>query len=344
MATTPRASMKDVAALAGVSVTTVSHVLSDASGKRISPETRERVRSAAERLGYRPNAVARGLRLRRTHTLGLVSDQIATSPHAGHLILGAQEAASKLGWLLVLVNTSDDRDLEEREIRSLLDRQVDGFLYATMYHRVVEVPRALAGSPTVLLDSRPVDGSVSSVVPDEVAGGRAAVRELLRHGHRRVGFVTNVDDIPATHGRLEGYRQALAEAGVPFDPRLVVAEAPDTHGGQRAARRLLGGPDRPTALFCFSDSMAMGAYHAAAELGLRIPHDVSVVGFDNHELIADGLRPELTTVALPHHEMGVRAVEQLLHEIDLAAPATPSHQSLPCPVVRRRSVGPPGPT
>ena len=322
--------MKDVAALAGVSVTTVSHVLSDAVGKRISAETRDRVRSAADQLG-------------RTHTLALVSDKIATSPHAGHMILGAQEAASKLGWLLMLVNTSNDADLEEREITSLLDRQVDGFLYATMYHRVVEVPRVLAGSPTVLLDARPLDGSVSSVVPDEVDGGRAAVAELLRHGHRRVGFVTNVDDIPATRGRLEGYRHALTEAGVPFDPRLVVPEVPDTHGGQRAARQLLEAPDHPTALFCFSDSMAMGAYHAAAELGLRIPQDVSVVGFDNHELIADGLRPELTSVALPHYEMGVRAVEQLLHEIDLAAPVTPSHQSVPCPIVRRRSVGPPGP-
>ena len=336
--------MKDVAGLAGVSVTTVSHVLNDVTGKRIPQETRDRVRAAAEQLGYRPNAVARGLRLRRTHTLALVSDEIATSPHAGHMILGAQEAASKLGWLLMLVNTSNDAELEEREIQSLLDRQVDGFLYATMYHRVVDVPQVLAGSPTVLLDARSADGSVSSVVPDEVGGGRTAVGELLRHGHRRVGFVTNVDDIPATHGRIEGYRQALAEAGVPFEARLVVAEVPDTHGGQRAARQLLTAPDRPTALFCFSDSMAMGAYHAAAELGLRIPQDVSVVGFDNHELIADGLRPELTSVALPHSDMGVRAVEQLLQEIDLAAPVTPSHQSVPCPIVRRSSVGPPGPT
>ena len=336
--------MKDVAGLAGVSVTTVSHVLNDVTGKRIPQETRDRVRAAAEQLGYRPNAVARGLRLRRTHTLALVSDEIATSPHAGHMILGAQEAASKLGWLLMLVNTSNDAELEEREIQSLLDRQVDGFLYATMYHRVVDVPQVLAGSPTVLLDARSADGSVSSVVPDEVGGGRTAVGELLRHGHRRVGFVTNIDDIPATHGRIEGYRQALAEAGVPFEARLVVAEVPDTHGGQRAARQLLTAPDRPTALFCFSDSMAMGAYHAAAELGLRIPQDVSVVGFDNHELIADGLRPELTSVALPHHDMGVRAVEQLLQEIDLAAPVTPSHQSVPCPIVRRSSVGPPGPT
>jgi LacI family transcriptional regulator len=327
-----------------VSVTTVSHVLNDVPGKRISSQTRDRVREAAERLGYRPNTVARGLRLRRSHTLALVSDEIATTPYAGRMILGAQEAASKQGWLLMLVNTSNDPALEEREIQSLLQRQVDGFVYATMYHRVVDVPSLLAGSPTVLLDARSSsDDPISSVVPDEVSGGRAAAEELLSHGHRRVGFLTNVDDIPATHGRLEGYRQALAAAGVDFDQQLVVAETPDTQGGQRAARHLLLNPGRPTALFCFNDRMAMGAYHAAAELGLRIPQDLSVVGFDNQDLIADGVRPGLTTVALPHYEMGVWAVEQLLQEIDLAAPVTPSHQVLPCPIVRRSSVGPPGP-
>ena len=334
--------MRDVAAAAGVSVTTVSHVLNEVPGKRIPTQTRDRVRAAAEGLGYRHNHLARGLRLGRSQTLALVSDVVATTPFAGQMILGAQEAAAKVGWVLMLVNTSRDPALEEREIRSLLERQVDGFLYATMFHRIVEVPRLLADTPTVLLDARSVDGSVSSVVPDEVTGGRTAVEELLRHGHRRIGFLTNLDDIPATTGRLEGYRQALAAAGIAFDERLVVADASDSHGGERAARRLLTGPDRPTGIFCFSDRMAMGAYHVAAELGLRIPQDLSVVGFDNQAFVADGLRPELTTLALPHYEMGAWAAEQLLQEIDVEAPVTPSHQSLPCPIVRRSSVGPPG--
>jgi LacI family transcriptional regulator len=342
MARTPKTSMRDVAAAAGVSVTTVSHVLNDAPGKRITADTRDRVRAAAEELGYRHNHLARGLRLGRTQTLALVSDVIATTPFAGQMVLGAQEAATKAGWVLMLVNTSRDPALEEREIRSLLERQVDGFLYATMFHRIVEVPQLLADSPTVLLDARSMSGSVSSVVPDEVSGGRTAVEELLRHGHRRVGFLTNIDDIPATTGRLEGYRQALAAAGIAFDGELVVGDTSDSHGGERAARRLLTVPERPTGIFCFSDRMAMGAYHVAAELGLRIPHDLSIVGFDNQAFVADGLRPELTTLALPHYEMGVWAVEQLLQEIDMAAPVTPSHQSLPCPIVRRSSVGPPG--
>lgn len=337
-----RVSIKDVAVAAGVSVTTVSHVLNEVPGKRVSQSTRARVHAAAAELAYRPNSIARGLRLRRSHTLALVSDEIATTPYAGRMILGAEEAASKHGRLLMLVNTSRDSELEEREIGSLLQRQVDGFLYATMYHRLVEVPALLSGVPTVLLDARSANGSVSSVAPDEVAGGRAAVQELLNNGHTRIGFITNLDDIPATHGRLQGYREALAGAGVPFEKRLVVADvASDSHGGQRAALELLERQDRPTALFCFNDRMAMGAYHAAAELRLSIPADLSVVGFDDQEVISDGLRPGLTSVALPHYEMGVWAVEQLLQEIDAAAPVTPRHALLACPVVRRCSVGPP---
>ncbi|MBC9822612.1 LacI family DNA-binding transcriptional regulator [Terrabacter sp. MAHUQ-38] len=343
MAKTPKTSMRDVAAAAGVSVTTVSHVLNDVPGKRITADTRDRVRAVAQELGYRHNHLARGLRLGRSQTLALVSDVIATTPFAGQMVLGAQEAAAKVGWVLMLVNTSRDPALEAREIRSLLERQVDGFLYATMFHRIVEVPELLVDTPTVLLDARSASGSVSSVVPDEVSGGRTAVEELVRHGHRRIGFLTNVDDIPATAGRLEGYRQALAAAGIALDETLVAADTSDSYGGERAARRLLTRTDRPTGIFCFSDRMAMGAYHVAAELGLRIPQDLSVVGFDNQAFVADGLRPELTTLALPHYEMGVWAVEQLLQEMDLAAPVTPSHQSLPCPIVRRSSVGPPGP-
>jgi LacI family transcriptional regulator len=340
-----RMSIKDVAAAAGVSITTVSHVLNEVPGKRISESTRARVRTAAAELAYRPNSIARGLRLQRSYTLALVSDEIITTPYAGRMILGAQEAAYKHGWMLMLVNTSNDRELEERAVGSLLQRQVDGFLYATMYHRLVEVPALLSGTPTVLLDARSADGSVSSVAPDEVAGGRAAAQELLNSGHTRIGFLTNLDDIPATHGRFKGYRAALAGAGVPFDKRLVVADtASDSHGGQRAALELLGRPDRPTALFCFNDRMAMGAYHAAAELGLCIPGDLSIVGFDDQDVIADGLRPGLTTVALPHYEMGVWAVEQLLREIDAEAPVTPSHELLACPVVRRNSVQPRRPT
>jgi LacI family transcriptional regulator len=337
---TKRISIKDVALRAGVSVTTVSHVLNDTPGKRISDETRSRVREVAEELNYRANGMARSLRTQRSHILAMVSDQIATTPHAGQIILGAQEAASKSGWLLMLVNSSGDRETERAEIRALQQRQVDGFLYATMYHQVVDVPAELGDSAVTLLDARCDDPRIPSVAPDEVQGGQAATQLLLDQGHRRIAMMSNVDDIPATRGRLEGHVRALRGAGIDPGDDPVVRDLSDAGGGYRAGLELLDRTPRPTAIFCFNDRMAMGLYQAAAERGLRIPEDLSVVGFDNQELIADGLRPGLTTVALPHYEMGAWAVETLIRRIE--GPDTPSEQVLlPCPVVERGSVAPP---
>ena len=335
-----KVSIKDVAHRAGVSATTVSHVLNAVPGKRVSEDTRERVHAAAGELGYVPNGVARSLRLQRSQILALISDELATTPYAGEVILGAQEAASKHGWLMMLVNSGGDPGVEAAEIAALRQRQVDGFLYATMYHREVEVAAPLRDVPTVLLDARTQDPSLSSVVPDEVQGGRTATQALLDAGHTRIAFATNVDDIPATTGRLEGYLAALGDAGLTPDPGLVHPEVSITQGGLRAGRALLDLEPRPSAIFCFNDRMAMGVYHAAAERGLRIPDDLSVVGFDNQELIADGLQPGLTTVALPHYEMGAWAVETLVRQIQ--APDTPPEQvRLACPLVTRGSVAAP---
>jgi LacI family transcriptional regulator len=333
-----KVTMADIAHVAGVSMATASRALSD--HPKVAGSTRARVQAAAADLGYVPNAMARGLRTQRSYTLGLVSDQIATTPYAGRVILGAQEAAAAQGWLLLLLSSGGDPELERREIQTLLQRQVDGLLYAAMYHQLVTPPPTLAQVPSVLLDARSNDASLPSVVPDEVGGARAAVAELVRAGHRRIGFVTNIDDIPATRGRMEGYRQALRDAGIGYDGSLVAAGTSSAPGGYPVALSLLDRPDRPTALFCFNDRMAMGAYQAAATLGLRVPEDVSVIGFDNQETLAEGLRPGLTTIALPHYEMGVWAVEAVLAQIH--DPQTPAeHGVLACPLVRRESVAPP---
>jgi LacI family transcriptional regulator len=337
-----KVNIRDVAAEAGVSVTTVSHVLNHFSGARVSDETRQRVEASAERLGYAANGLARGLRLQRSQTLGLLSDEIATTPHAGRIILGAQETASARGWVLILLTTGKDRQAEQREIRALTQHRVDGVLYATMYHREVVVPQQLRVMPVVLLDASSRDETIPSVVPDEVGGGRAAVQHLLEHGHRSIGFVTNVDDIPATHGRLRGYRAALDEAGIGYRPDLVVAATTDARGGFRAASALLDRPDRPTALFCFNDRLAMGAYRAAAELGLRVPADLSIIGFDNQELIAENLYPGLTTMALPHYEMGAWAVSTMIDTVEGKSAEDARRITMPCPLIVRESVSAPG--
>ncbi|HLT82712.1 MAG TPA: LacI family DNA-binding transcriptional regulator, partial [Phototrophicaceae bacterium] len=193
--------IRDVAELAGVAPSTVSVVLNDTAGARVAGSTRDRVRAAAAELGYAPNSLARGLRTQRSETLAFIGDVIATTPYAGELIQGAQEAAWEAGYLLMVVNTGGDARLEERAVQALRQQQVEGALYATMYHRAVTVPDVLRGLPTVLLDARPVAGEATFVVPDEQTGAEDAVEELVRHGHRRIGFVRDLHDGPAVDRR-----------------------------------------------------------------------------------------------------------------------------------------------
>jgi LacI family transcriptional regulator len=338
--------IKDVATAAGVSVTTVSHVLNDVSYARVSPETRDKVRTAAEELGYGPNRLARALRTQRTGMLGLVSEDIATTPHAGRIILGADEAAKARGYNLMIINTSGSASLDSRraDVEALLERRVDGILYATMYHRAVELPANLGSVPSVLVDSVATGGNITAVIPDEEGGARAAVGALLEAGHTRIGFLNNTDDVPATHQRLQAFRATLAAAGLDGGAAPVEAAVSEVQGGYEAARRILTREDGITALFCYNDRMALGAYRAAAELGLSIPGDLSVVGFDDQELIAANLHPGLTTVALPHYEMGAWATEHLIDAVegktDLSLMAL--HPTiLGCPLVSRDSIAAP---
>jgi LacI family transcriptional regulator len=332
--------IREVAKAAGVSVTTVSNSLN--GGGNLPPETRERVRKIAEQLNYAPNRLARGLRSQRSRIIGFVSDEISTTPFAGRMILGAQETADEYESTLMVVDSSKQIDREAREVSALLEHQVDGIIYARMYHQVVTVPPVLRGVPTVLLDAVAIDASLSSVVPDEVDAARSAIDRLVTAGHSRIAFINNEDDIPASHGRLTGYRESLTAHGIAFDPALVIRRAADPTGGREGALALLNRANRPTAIFAFSDRTAMGVYQAVSLLGLRIPEDVSVISVDNLELIADGLLPGLTTMALPHYEMGAWAMHRLNELIqNPSAGETPKIATLTCPLIERGSVGPP---
>lgn len=327
--------MIDVAKLAGVSQTTVSFVINENPG--IPEETKERVLAAIAEIGYRPNMAARHMRTRRTNMIGLVADQIATTPYAGQIIKGAQDAAWKNGKILLNVNIDDEPGLERTGLEILLERQVEGIIYATMFHRPVQPHPFLYETNSVLLDCFDPIGSLPSVVPDEVEGGYTATRYLAELGHRSIGFISNIDDIPATGGRMRGYCRALEEAGLPYQAELVRQEESNAKGGYRAAMGLFQQAERPTAVFCFNDRMAMGAYDALRKLGLRIPEDVAIVGFDNQEIIADNLYPSLTTLQLPHYEMGEWAVNFLINNLEQANPENPIQHKIGCPLVRRES-------
>jgi LacI family transcriptional regulator len=329
--------MYDVARAAGVSQTTVSFVVNNVRNSNIPQETRERVLAAVEELGWRPNALARSLRLQHSQTIGLISDEIATSSHAGKIIQGAQDTAWTRDKMLLVINTGNNLDIERAAVEMMLERQVEGLIYATMYHREVSLPLARADVPIVLLDCYVADRSVPSVVPDEVQGGRTATDVLLRKGHRRIGLINEIGPLPGMYGRLDGYKQALASYGVPFEAGLVRVGTATAPEGYRCALELLQLAERPTALFCYNDSMAMGAYDAIRQLGLAIPNDVAIVGFDNLELIAAQLRPSLTSIELPHYAMGQWAVEYLLDSAGSMA-LKPVQHSIACSLIERSSV------
>ena len=328
--------MVDVAKLAGVSQTTVSFVIN--GNPEIPDETKERVLAAVSELDYRPNPAAQALRSKRSGIIGFVTDLIATTPYAVRIFEGAQDVAWDQGKVLLLVNTKNDSRLEKTAIDTLMDRKVEGIIYATMYHRPVTPPEVLWQIPSVLLDCFVANHSLPSIVPDEFGGGFKATSILLEKGHRRVGFINDQNPIPASAGRLEGYKAALAAHNIPFDPALVVYDRNESGGGYRGAQKLMQLPDPPTALFCFADCMAMGVYDELRKLNLSIPEDVAVIGFDNQELIAAHLYPLLSTMELPHYEMGKWAIDYLLEHLDSEEDLNPVQHKIECPYIERASV------
>lgn len=338
-----RVRLKDVAADCGVSTATVSLVLNDATD-RITPDTVARVKASAARLGYTPNSVARSLRARRSHTIGVITDALLTSEGAGRMIHGAQDVAWAHDHLLFWLETENRPDLRDSALEALTARQADGLVFAAVYHRRLDFAAETAGIPTVGLNAVSDDASVPCFVPDDHRVGREAARHLLDRGHRRIAHLSD----PATDGlarqlRADGFHAELAVAGV-GEARVLVP--PPGQGGTQAAEHAaleaLAGPDRPTAVFAFNDAAALGVYRAAARLGLRIPEDLSVVGCDDHPYIATELRPTLTTFELPFREMGRRALSTLLARLGVIEEDVPEGVTrLGCPLVTRGSMAAP---
>ncbi|MBL0888843.1 LacI family DNA-binding transcriptional regulator [Myceligenerans indicum] len=328
-----RVTLREVAEAAGVSTATVSHVLNETSGARIGPDTRQRVRDAADALGYRPNAAAKNLVTGTTRFIGLVADAIATTPFAGQIIHGAQDAAWRQGYTLLVANTAGNTEAERDAIAMMLDHQVQGILYSTWYHRAVELPAALRETNTILVNCYAPGSDLPAVVPDEVQGGRTATQALLDAGHRRIAFVNTTTPSPAHDGRLRGYGEALRAAGITVDPALVFDARPEQEGGYDVLPRVL--EQGVTAVFCHNDRVAMGLYDAVRERGLTVPEDLSVMGFDNQEIIAAHLRPPLSTVGLPHGELGAAGVRLLLGQQDVPPGG---RLEVTCPQVLRASV------
>jgi LacI family transcriptional regulator len=318
---TKRVTLADVARLAGVSKTTASFVLTGRREEmRISAEIEARVLEAARETGYRPNIVSRSLRTGTSHTIGFVSDIVATTPFAGNFIKGALEAARDRGYLLLIAETEGDAALEQQLLEAMIDRQVDGIVFAAMYTRALAVPRLLRRRRAVLLNAVPSrPAQLPSVIPDELEAGRTAARTLLEAGHRQGIYLVGVGPRkpPPTRSlaaveRLEGINQTLAAAGVDAAGAILCTDwQPEL--GYDAVQKLLQRRTRPRALICFNDRVALGAYNALADAGLEVPADVSVVSFDD-DPIASWVQPKLTTIAIPHYELGRQSIELLLDD------------------------------
>ena len=332
-----RPTLADVAALAGVSAATVSFVVNGRLDERISPETQRRVLDAVARLGYRPNRAAQALRTQRTRTIAFVTDEIAVKAPAGQTISGAHDEARAHGNMLLIAYATREHKVLETVLDDLLDRQVDAAVYATVGTEITSLPAAAHTIGTVLVNCFAADEDLPCIVPDEEAGGHAAAQLAVAAGHRRVAYVAGDVKSWATGQRLAGYHRALGEAGITPDKKLVHHGNYRADAGYELTRQVLRTRDRPTAILCGNDLMALGAYFAAKEAGLRIPEDVSIVGYDDQEDLADDLNPPLTTVRLPHYEMGRWAVR---HLIARSAEELPAITYAPCPVVERGSVGP----
>lgn len=328
--------IKDIAKHAGVGTTTVSRVLND--HPYVSDEKRERVLSAIDKLDYRPNHSARLLRNNESGLIGFLTNEVATTPYAVDIIRGAQEAASEHEHVLLVMNPDKSPKAMEQAVDFLLERQVRGIVFAAFFHQAVNLPENIHEVQTVLANCYVPDRALPSAVPDEVTGGYQATRTLLEAGHRRIAFFNVTPPaVDARAGRLKGYKQALAEFDIPYDEALVARAEDDPHVNYETTQRFLQMDNPPTGFFFGTDRTALGCYPAIKAAGLRIPEDIGVVGFDNQRDIASNLMPSLTTLQLPHYEMGYWACNYLFEE-NTKTDATQA--VLDCPLIQRESVFP----
>ncbi|SER03518.1 LacI family DNA-binding transcriptional regulator [Microlunatus flavus] len=328
---TRRATAQDVADLAGVSRSTVSLVLNGRADGNISRAKQEAVRDAAEQLRYTPNAVALSLRSKRTETIGVL-----TWPDRRHMplaLLGAvYTAASRAGYLLMMV----DAVQRPGQVDALLDRRVDGFVVVAPELTAFAVPEAVASVPVVMVNCFDESLAASSLVPDEVGAGASAARLLLDAGHRELAVLTG--DGLAGERRVLGVRRTAANAGL-VEP-VVLAAGHSVDDGYAAARRLLQSDLPPTGFVCTHERLALGALLAAADLGLRVPDDVSLVSLDDGEDLAGLLVPPVGRVERPDEVIAAHAIELLVDQLRHGRTDV-RRLSFVCPVQPGSSIGPP---
>ena len=331
MSAKSRVTMKDVALRAGVSQSTVSFVLNGLEDMRISRDTRKRVMDAVDELGYRPRGAGRPPKSAGAGVIGCMFDEIATSPFAAISIEGVQEAAWKSNVIVEVVMTGGDAEYEAEVLKKWSGDNAIGVIYGSILTRELTAPEGLGRHRAVLLNCNDAEGRYASVVPAERRGGEVATAALISEGHNRIAFISGEPWMEASDQRMEGYERALRAARIPVDPSIIVEGNFLPSGGRAATLRLMQDGRKPDAIFCANDLTAIGCYEALKELGERPGETIAVMGYDDQE-IAQHLSPALSTVLLPHREMGQWCVERLLSE-----EVSSVQERMECPLVLRRS-------
>lgn len=331
----------DVAEKAGVSIKTVSRVLNDASS--VSDKTRLRIEQAMQALDFAPSAAARMLRGRPTGLVAVIAERLTTTPDSSEIIKGIHAVCEQNGKMLIIGETGGLASVADRLVADMRERRVEAIMFATPFHRAVALEHMLGSTPTVLANCFETTARYPQLVPDDEEGGRAAARIVLEAGHRKIAFLQLIEGMVATGLRLQGFRRAMAEFGVAPNEQWLLHGAMPAEGGEfsqlsDAIDRLFAQPEQPTAILCGNDKMAMRVIFILQRRGLRVPDDVSVVGFDDFRLISEALVPGLTTVALPYREMGELAARHAF----CGEPAPAATIRVPClPVMRGTVAAPP---
>ena len=328
--------MMDVASLAGVSQATVSLVLNGSPGARLSEATKRRVRQAAREIGYKLVRRSQDGSPTRPGMIAFIADEVTTDPWMALAFDGAREKALEHGISVCLFVTRGDPDAEEMLLDQVAQHPLIGVIYGTILTRRVDPPAVFFERRTVLLNCYDPKRRLPSVLPGELVGARVATERLIQAGRRRIGLINGQEGLDASRDRLKGYRQALASNDIAFDPELVRSGNWEPSSGYEMTHALMALQRPPDAIFCANDMMAVGCFDALRELKLRVPADVSVIGFDDRE-IAQFTHPPLTTMVLPQYEMGEIAAE-LLIDASGGLDTGPTQIKVECPLVERGSV------
>ena len=304
--------LEDIAKITGFSVPTVSRVLTNSSYP-VNEETRKKILAAANEMGYRPNIMARSLRTDRTHTVGLVLDDLL-SPFTPPIVRGIQDYLVEQGYMSVILNSDLDPELEKNAISTLISRPVDGFIFVEFSHvaPLDEVYRS--HKPHVFVHRLFGREIYNSIVPDDYHNASLAVTHLINLGHRRIAYINGPQEWHSSQQRMNAYLDVLATHGIEKDPSIIQVGNWELESGYASAKSILALPNRPSAFFAANDLMALGVIYAIQEMGLKVPDDVAVVGYDNRDF-ASICRPRITTVSLPVYEMGWAAGEMILQQI-----------------------------